>query len=132
IAEKRWRSIVGTAGGISILLACLGLFGLTALVAVNRIKEIGIRKVMGASVGSIVTLLSKDFLKLIISALLIASPIAWYVMNKWLQSFAYRMSIGWSAFVVAGIFVSAVALITISFQSIKAAIANPVKSLRTE
>lgn len=131
-SEKRWSIIVGWSGGISILLACLGLFGLAALAAVNRIKEIGIRKVMGASTGSIVTLLSKDFLKLIVIALFIASPVAWYFMNKWLQSFAYRINIGWEAFFFAGIFAIAVALITISFQAIKAVIANPVKSLRTE
>jgi putative ABC transport system permease protein len=131
-SEKRWSSIVGWAGGISIFLACLGLFGLAALTAVNRIKEIGIRKVMGASVRSITTLLSKDFLKLIIIALLIASPVAWVFMNKWLQSFAYRINIGWEVFVIAGLFVIVIALITISFQAIKAAIANPVKSLRTE
>jgi len=131
-SEKRWSSIVGCAGAISILLACLGLLGLTALAAVNRIKEIGIRKVMGASVVSIITLLSKDFLRLIIIAFLIASPAAWYFMNKWLQSFAYRINIRWEVFVIVGIFASAVAFITISFQTIKAAIANPVKSLRTE
>lgn len=131
-SEKRWSSIVGWAGAISIFLACLGLFGLTALVAVNRIKEIGIRKVMGASTGSIVTLLSQDFIRLIIIALFIASPAAWYFMNDWLQSFAYRINIGWEVFVIAGIFAIAIALITISFQAIKAAMANPVKSLRTE
>ena len=132
MSEKRWTSIVAWAGGISIFLACLGLFGLTALVAVNRIKEIGIRKVMGASVGGIVKLLSKDFLRLIVIAVFIASPIAWYFMNKWLQSFAYRISIGWEVFVFAGVFAMIVALTTVSFQAIKAAIANPVKSLRTE
>jgi putative ABC transport system permease protein len=131
-SEKRWSSIVGWAGAISILLACLGLFGLVALAAANRIKEIGIRKVMGASVGSIVTLLSKDFLRLIVLALFIASPVAWYFMNKWLQSFVYRINMGWEVFVLVGIFAITVALITISYQAIKAAIANPVKSLRTE
>ena len=128
-SEKRWTSIVAWAGGSSIFLACLGLFGLTALVAVNRIKEIGIRKVMGASVGGIVKLLSKDFLRLIVIAVFIASPMAWYFMNKWLQSFAYRISIGWEVFVFAGVFAMIVALTTVSFQAIKAAIANPVKSL---
>src|SRR5262249_33751184 len=120
-SEKRWSSIVGWAGGISILLACLGLFGLAALAAVNRIKEIGIRKVMGASAGSIVALLSKDFLKLIVIALFIASPVAWYFMNSWLQSFAYRINIRWEVFVFTGFFAIAVALTTVSFQAIKAA-----------
>lgn len=132
VSEKRWSSIVGWAGGISILLACLGLFGLTALVAVNRVKEIGIRKVLGASAGGIVSLLSKDFLKLIVIALVIASPVAWYFMNQWLQSFAYRIDVGWRVFVVSGIFVTGVALLTISFQAIKAAVANPVEALRSE
>jgi putative ABC transport system permease protein len=131
-SEQRWSSIVGWAGGISIFLACLGLFGLAALTAVNRTKEIGIRKVLGASVTSIVGLLSKDFIKLVALALIIASPAAWYFMNKWLQDYAYRINIGWTVFVMAGIFAVAIALITISFQAIKAAIANPVKSLRTE
>ena len=131
-SEKRWNSIVGWAGGISIFLACLGLFGLAALAAVNRVSEIGVRKVLGASVRSIVTLLSKDFLKLIAIALVIASPIAWYFMNNWLQSFAYRISVGWEVFAATGIFAIAIALITISFQAIRAALAKPVKSLRTE
>jgi putative ABC transport system permease protein len=108
------------------------LFGLTSLTTVNRVKEIGIRKVMGASVGSIVALLSGKFLRLIIIALLIASPVAWYFMNQWLQSFAYRINVGWQVFCIAGVFVISVALLTICFQAIKAAMANPVKSLRAE
>jgi putative ABC transport system permease protein len=131
-SESRWSSIVGWAGGISIFLACLGLFGLAALAAVNRTKEIGIRKVLGASVTGIVGLLSKDFLKLVIIALLIASPIAWYFMHKWLQDFAYRISIGWWIFIAAGSLTILVALITICFQAVKAGMANPVNSLRTE
>jgi putative ABC transport system permease protein len=131
-SESRWSSIVGWAGGISIFLACLGLFGLAALAAVNRTKEIGIRKVLGASVTGIVGLLSKDFLKLVFIALLIASPLAWYFMHKWLQDFAYRVSIGWWIFIAAGSLTILVALITICFQAVKAGIANPVKSLRTE
>jgi putative ABC transport system permease protein len=131
-SEQRWSNIVGWAGGVSIFLACLGLFGLAALTAINSIKEIGIRKVMGASVSSIVSLLSKEFLKLIIIALLIASPVAWYFMNNWLQLFAYRINIGWTVFVITSLFVIAVALITVGFHAIKAAMANPVKSLRTE
>ena len=131
-SESRWSNIVGWAGGISIFLACLGLFGLAALAAVNRTKEIGIRKVLGASLTGIVSLLSKDFLKLVAIALLIASPLAWYFMQKWLQDFAYRINIGWYVFIITGIVAVLIALITISFQAIKAAVANPVKSLRTE
>jgi putative ABC transport system permease protein len=131
-AERRWSSIVGWAGGISIFLACLGLLGLVALAVVNRTKEIGVRKVLGATVPNIITLLSKDFLKLIIISFLIASPVAWYLMNKWLQDYANRINISWTVFLFTGAFAVAIALITISFHAIKAAIANPVKSLRTE
>ena len=131
-SEKRWSSIVGWAAAISIFLACLGLFGLAALAAINRTKEIGIRKVLGASVTNMVGLLSKDFLKLVIIALFIASPLAWYFMNNWLQDFAYRINIAWYVFVATGIAAVLIALITISFQAIKAGIANPVNSLRTE
>ena len=131
-SEQRWSAIVGWAGGISIFLACLGLFGLATLAAVNRTKEIGIRKVLGASVTNIINLLSKDFVKLIGIALLVASPVAWYFMNKWLQDFAYRVNIGWVVFVTTGLCVVIIAILTISFQAIKAALANPVKSLRTE
>ena len=131
-SESRWSNIVGWAGGISIFLACLGLFGLAALAAVNRTKEIGIRKVLGASLTGIVSLLSKDFLKLVVIALVIASPLAWYFMHKWLQDFAYRINIGWYVFVITGIIAILIALVTISFQAIKAAIANPVRSLRSE
>ncbi len=130
--EQKINSIIGIAGGVSIFLACLGLFGLAALAAINRTKEIGIRKVLGANVSQIVKLLSKDFLKLIAIAIIIASPLAWFLMQKWLQDFAYRISIGWTVFLFAGFFAVAIALVTISFQAIKAAIANPVKSLRTE
>ena len=97
-----------------------------------RVKEIGIRKVLGASVRSIMSLISKDFIKLVFIAVVIASPIAWHFMNKWLQDFAYRISISWWVFVLAGLAAVLIALITICFQAIKAAIANPVKSLRTE
>jgi putative ABC transport system permease protein len=131
-SEKRWSSIVGWAGGISIFLASLGLFGLAALAAVNRTKEIGIRKVMGAGVISIVGLLSKDFLKLVIIALVIASPLVWYFMNDWLKDYAYRIHIGWWVFAVTGVIAVIIALLTIGLQTIKAAMANPVKSLRTE
>jgi len=131
-SEQRWSNIVGWAGGISIFLACLGLLGLTALAAVNRTKEIGIRKVLGASVMSIVGLLSKDFVKLIIIALIIATPVSWYFMHKWLDGFAYRVNIGWMVFAATGLFALLIALITIGVQALKAGVANPVKSLRTE
>ncbi len=131
-AESRLASIVGYFTLIAILICCLGLFGLATFSAEQRIKEIGVRKVLGASVTGIVALLSKDFLKLVIIAIVIASPLAWYVMHTWLQDFAYRVNISWWVFVLAGIMAAAIAFITISFQAIKAANTNPVKSLRTE
>jgi putative ABC transport system permease protein len=131
-AEIRWSGIVGWAGGISIFLACLGLFGLAALAAVNRTKEIGIRKVMGATAIGIVGLLSRDFLKLVIIALVIASPISWYFTNSWLQDYAYRIHINAWVFVVTGIVSIGIALLTIGYQGIKAALVNPVTSLRNE
>jgi putative ABC transport system permease protein len=131
-SEARWASIIGWAGGISIFLACLGLLGLASLSAINRIKEIGVRKVLGASVVHITKLLSRDFVKLICIAILIASPIAWFFMNKWLQDFAYRINVAWWIFFLVGGISLVIAVITISFQSVKAASANPVKSLRTE
>jgi len=117
---------------IAIIISALGLFGLIAFTAERKTKEIGVRKVLGASVGSITTLLSKEFVVLVCIAIMIASPIAWWVMNKWLEDFAYRININWSVFVFAGITVLIIALVTVSFQSVKAAVANPVKSLRTE
>ena len=117
---------------LAIIIACLGLFGLATYAAEQRIKEIGIRKVLGASVQGIIAMLSKDFLKLVIVASLIAFPIGWFAMNKWLQDFAYRINISWWVFIIAGFVAVLIALITISYQAIKAAIANPVKSLRTE
>ncbi len=117
---------------LAIIITCLGLFGLAAYTAERRTKEIGIRKVLGASVSNITGLLSKDFLKLVLIAVIVAIPIAWWAMNDWLQDFAYRVHIAWWIFLAAGIVALLIALITVSFQSIKAAIANPVKSLRTE
>lgn len=131
-AENRLTAIVGYFTIVAILISCLGLFGLATFSAEQRIKEIGVRKVLGASVTGIVTLLSKDFLKLVAISILIASPIAWWVMNKWLQDFAYRTNISWTVFVITTVTALLIALITISFQAIRAAIANPVKSLRTE
>jgi putative ABC transport system permease protein len=117
---------------LAILISCLGLFGLAMFTAQQRIKEIGVRKVLGASVGGIATMLSKDFLKLVFISILIASPVAWWAINKWLQDFAYKTSISWWVFVLAGVLALLIALLTVSFQAIRAAIANPVKSLRTE
>ncbi len=131
-SEQRQGSIFTFFSAIAILIACLGLFGLSAFAISQRIKEIGIRKVIGASVPSIVTLLSKDFLKLVAIATLIAFPVAWYAMHSWLEDFAYRSSIPWWIFPAAGIIAVIIALATIGIQSIKAATANPVKSLRSE
>ena len=131
-SEQRMGKIVGVFTIISIFVACLGLFGLAAFTAELRTKEIGVRKVLGASVQGLVTLLSKDFVKLVLLSAIIAFPIAWWAMNEWLKDFVYRIEIGWWEFVVAGIIALSIALFTVSFQAIKAALANPVKSLRTE
>ncbi len=130
--EQQFAQILNTATGIAIFISCMGLFGLVAFMTQRRTKEIGIRKVLGASVTQIVNLLSKDFLKLVILGIVIASPIAYWAMNKWLQDFAYRVDIEWWVFALAGIVAIVIALLTVSYQSIKAALANPVKSLRTE
>jgi putative ABC transport system permease protein len=131
-AETRLSSIIGWAGGIAIFLGCLGLLGLSALAVFNRTKEIGIRKVLGASVSTIINLISKDFLKLVILAFIIATPITWWLMHKWLQGYAYRINIEWWVFGIACAAIIFVALLTVCFQAIKAAIAKPVKSLRME
>jgi putative ABC transport system permease protein len=131
-SEKRMGTVFGIFTFLSIFVACLGLFGLAAYTAERRIKEIGVRKVLGASVQALVVLLSKDFMKLVMLSALIAFPIAWWAMNKWLDDFAYRIYIGWGVFAIAGLAAVFIALFTVSFQAIKAAIANPVKSLRTE
>jgi putative ABC transport system permease protein len=126
------NSLSNYFAGLGIFISCLGLLGLVVFTSEQRTKEIGIRKVLGATITSLFTLLSKEFLKLIIIALLLATPIAWWTMNKWLQGFEYRITISLWMFIVAGFSAVTIALITISFQAIKAAIANPVKSLRTE
>jgi putative ABC transport system permease protein len=131
-AEERQRTLFTIFSCLAIFIACLGLFGLSAFSISQRVKEIGIRKVLGASIQSIVGLLSKDFLKLVGIAGLIAFPVAWYSMSKWLQDFAYRISIPWWVFLFAGLIAAIIAFITISFQAIKAATANPVRNLRTE
>ncbi len=130
--EQRLGGIFSLFASLSIFIACLGLFGLSAFMAERRRKEIGVRKVLGASVESVVALLSKDFLKLTVIATAIAFPVAWYFMNKWLEDFAYRIDIGWTIFLIAGLGTLLITLITISFQAISAAIANPVNSLRNE
>jgi len=131
-AEQRVGKIFTSFSILAIIIACLGLFGLAAFMIRQRVKEIGIRKVLGASTGNITLMLSKEFLQLILIAALIAFPLTWYAMNKWLQDFAYRTVIHWWVFVLAGVIALLVAAVTISFQSIKAALANPVKSLRSE
>jgi putative ABC transport system permease protein len=131
-AESKWKQIMFFGAILTIFISCIGLFGLSVLSAEKRTKEIGIRKVLGASVNLVVTILSKDFLKLVFISLIIAIPAAWFVANKWLQNYPYRISLSWWLFASAGILVVLIALITVSFQAIKAAIANPVKSLRTE
>jgi len=131
-SEQKMEGIFYGFSGLSLLIACLGLFGLSTFVVERKVKEIGIRKVLGANVSGIVALLSKDFLRLVLLSILIASPVAWYFMNNWLQDFAYRISISWWVFFAAGIIALLIAFITVSIQSAKAAIANPVKSLRTE
>ena len=136
--EKMYRSemIVNTLikyfGILAIVISCLGLLGLAAFTAEQRTKEIGIRKVLGANVGSVITLLSKDFVKLILIAIVLATPLAWYVMDKWLNDFVYRIDLTWEIFALAGIIAIFVAMFTVSFQSIKAALMNPVKSLQSE
>jgi putative ABC transport system permease protein len=130
--ETKTAWLVNVAMGITIFISCMGLFGLAMFTAEKRTKEIGIRKVLGASVANVVTMLSKDFVVLVLLAAVIASPVAWYFMNQWLQDFAYRIDIRWWVFVLAGTGAILIALMTVSFQAIKAAIANPVKSLRTE
>jgi putative ABC transport system permease protein len=131
-AERRVGQIALTFAGLAILIASLGLFGLATYMAEQRTKEIGIRKVLGASTSGIVSLLSRDFLKLVVISIVIASPIAWYVMSQWLQDFAYKIGIEWWIFAIAGFLAIGIALLTVSFQSIKAALMNPVTSLRSE
>jgi putative ABC transport system permease protein len=130
--EQRWEKIIGIATFLSLFICCLGLFGLTRLATEQKIKEIGIRKVLGASVIQIASLLSKEFVKLVVLAIVIVTPFGWWATNKWLQNFAYRIDVGWWVFGLAGTIAIFMALFTVSFQAVKAAVANPVKSLRTE
>jgi putative ABC transport system permease protein len=131
-ADSQISTIVGTLAILAIIISCLGLFGLASYSAEKRIKEVGIRKVLGASLQHIVLMLSKDFLKYVLIATLIAWPLSWFAVHKWLQDYAYRINISWWIFLSAGLIAVIIALVTISFQAIKAAIANPVESLRTE
>lgn len=131
-AEQKTGSILGIFAGLTIFVACLGLFGLATFTAQQRTKEIGVRKVLGASIGSIVALLSGEFIKLVLVALVLASPVAWYIMTAWLQDFEYKISIDWWIFAISGLLAIAIALITVSYQSIKTAMINPVKSIRME
>jgi putative ABC transport system permease protein len=131
-AEQRVGKIALVFSVLAIFIACLGLFGLATFIAEQRTKEIGIRKVLGASVQGIVQMLSKDFMKLVAISFVIAAPMAWYFMHKWLQDFAFRINISWWIFAAAGLAALLIALVTVSFQAIRAAVSNPVKSLRTE
>ena len=131
-AEQRIGKIFISFSSLAILIACLGLFGLVAYAAEQRTREIGIRKVLGAGISTIVRMLSKDFIRLVLLAILIASPLVWLAMHKWLQGFAYRIGISWWTFVIAGLIALLIAILTVSFQTIRAAIANPVKSLKTD
>jgi putative ABC transport system permease protein len=130
--DSQITQMVGILAFLAILISCLGLFGLASYSAERRIKEIGVRKVLGASMTSIVTLLSKHFVKLVIIANAIAWPLAWYSVNRWLQDYAYRLEMSWWVFVLSGVAALAIALITVSFLAMKAAAANPVESLRSE
>ena len=129
---EKWKQIILFSAILTIFISCIGLFGLSVLSAEKRTKEIGIRKVLGASVQQIVKALSTDFIKLVAIALIIATPLVYIAANKWLQNYPYRIEMSWWLFASAGILVMLIALFTVSFQSIKAAVANPVKSLRTE
>jgi ABC-type antimicrobial peptide transport system permease subunit len=132
ITEQRMGKLFNVFSVLSILISCLGLFGLATFATQRRIKEIGIRRVLGAGEAGIVAMLSKDFIKLVAVSLVVAFPVAWWTMNDWLDNFAYRINISAWVFVIAGVCALLIALVTVSFQAIKAAIANPVKSLRTE
>jgi putative ABC transport system permease protein len=131
-SEEQLTTIISYSSILSILITCLGLFGLTILIAIQKTKEIGIRKLLGASVSSIYKIMAMEFIWLIVSAQIIGMPIAWYFLNKWLNGFAYRTNINISMFLLAGILTIFIAFLTISFQAIKASRENPIKSLRSE
>ena len=131
-AEERLSNILNAFTAFAVLISSLGLFGLVTFMAVQRTKEIGVRKVLGASVQNIVLLLSQDFIKLVMLAIVIASPVAWWLVTQWLQNFAYRITPEWWMFAVAGAFAVLIAIFTVAYHATKAASANPAKSLRTE
>jgi ABC-type antimicrobial peptide transport system permease subunit len=130
--EEKLMQIFTAGAVVAVTLSCMGLLAMVLLILSQRIKEIGIRKVLGASVSGIVMMIARDFLVLVGIATLIASPVAWYAMNQWLQSFAYRVDIGWVIFPVAGLLAVVIAMVTVSFQTIRAAVCNPADALRTE
>jgi putative ABC transport system permease protein len=130
--EKRTGVLASLFAGLTIFISCLGLFGLATYMAQNRIKEIGVRKVLGASVLGVTSMLSKDFLKLVGISFLVATPIAWYGMHTWLQGYTYRVQISVWVFITAAVTTTLLSILTVSFQAVKAALANPVKSLRSE
>ena len=130
--EQTIGTLATLFAALTVIISCLGLFGLATYTAQNRIKEVGVRKVLGASVGRITTLLSTDFIKLVLISFALAAPLAWWGMHEWLQKYPYRTGINIWVFIIAGVSTIAIALLTVSYQAIKAAIANPVKSLRSE
>ena len=130
--DQKTAFLINTSVLITIFISCIGLFGLGMFTTQKRTKEIGIRKILGASITSILTMLTKDFVILIIIALLVATPLSWLMMNRWLQEFAYHINISWVVYVLAGFSAIVIALLTVSYQAIKVALANPVKSLKTE
>jgi len=131
-AEAKWKQMLLFGAILTVFISCIGLFGLSVLAAEKRTKEIGIRKVLGASVNAIIAILSRDFLKLVLLALIIAIPVAWMAADKWLENYPYRISLHWWLFAIASLLVTLIALVTVSFQAVRAAITNPVKNLRTE
>jgi putative ABC transport system permease protein len=131
-ADERLSVLIRYFTGMAILISCLGLFGLASFSAEQRIREIGIRKVLGANIGGIVLMLTRDFLKLVVIAMLIASPVAWLIMHRWLQDFAYQTPISWVVFLITFVATMAITMATISYHAIRAGMSNPVKSLKTE
>jgi putative ABC transport system permease protein len=130
--EQKTSTILNIFAVVTIIVACLGLFGLVTYTVEQKTKEIGIRKVLGASVSQVSAMVSKEFIRLVLIACLIAFPLAWYGMHKWLQDFAYRVNISWTVFAIAALVALAIALLTVGFKAIRAGLSNPVKSLRTE
>ena len=131
-SESKWKQIISFAALVTIFISCIGLFGLAMLTTERRFKEIGIRKLLGASTFQLVQLISVDFVKLVFIAFFIAIPIGWLIVNKWLQNFAYRIAISWWIFAIAGMIALLIALATVSFHAIKASLANPVRSLKNQ